>query len=292
MDHQPTSAAPDAGSVLKFVASTAWRSKWLIGIATIVVAALAFALAPTNTVEAWSGRATLRIGLAPASDYIMVKAGTPLALIEIQRDVVARISDPDFRQRVVSNAAFEPTTAAASRSMVFSSLRGIALDGDRDVAIELNAASSADVQAAFHSVATEIGKMHDAILNRRLEILRSRIENSKSRLAAIEQASGQLNDRIFNAVPDDKTASRTSIFVPIPAAAIPTWSDLQDRIEQDTNLKKLSEPSVLRLESDNYVTGSRSVRTLRFSLLAGLVMLFAMIVLTVVFSRPVRASAD
>ena len=292
MDHQPTSAAPDAGSVLKFVASVAWRSKWLIGIATIVVAALAFALAPTNTVEAWSGRATLRIGLVPASEYIMLMTGAPLTPIGAPRDVVAQISDPGFRQQIASNAAFGPATAATSRSTVISSLRGIVLDGDRDVAIELTATSTADVQAAFHSVAAEIGKMHDAILNRRLELLQGRIEDSKRRLAAIEQASDQLNDRIFNAVPDDKTASRTSIFVPIPAVAIPTWSDLQDRIEQDTNLKKLSEPSVLRLESDNYVTGSRSVRTLGFSLLAGLGMFFAMIVLTVVFSRQVRVSAD
>jgi hypothetical protein len=291
MDHQPTSAAPDAGDVMKFVASVAWRSKWLIGIAAIVVAALAYALAPANTVAAWGGRATLRIGLAPSSEYIILKTGAPLTTIEAQRDVVAQISDPDFRQRVASNAAFEPATAATSRSMVISSLRGIVLDGHRDVAIELTATSSADVQAAFHTVAAEISKMHDAILNRRLELLQGRIENSKSRIAAIEKASNQLNDRIFNAVPDEKMASRAPIFVSIPAAAVPAWSDLQDRIEADTNMKKLSEPSVLRLESDNYMM-SRSVRTLRFSLLAALGMLFAMIVLTVVFSRPVRASAD
>ena len=104
MDHQLTSAAPDAGNVLKFVASVAWRSKWLIGIAAIVVAALAYALAPANTVAAWGGRATLRIGLAPASEYIMLRTGAPLVTIEAQRDVVAQISDPNFRQQEIGRA--------------------------------------------------------------------------------------------------------------------------------------------------------------------------------------------
>jgi hypothetical protein len=294
MDHQPTSAAPDAGSVLKFVASVAWRSKWLIGVATVVSAAVAFALTPTttNTAEAWAGRAILRIGIAPTAEYILLRSGTPLAAIDSQRGTVMLISDPGFRQQVASQAAFEPATAATSRSMVASSLRGIVLDGDRDVALELSASSAADIQAAFHAVSAELGKVQDVVLNRRLELLQGRINDWRSRITEIEKANAQLNDRIVNRVPDEKMTSPSLILPPTPTTAIPTWNDLQDRIQQDESLKKLSEPSVLRLESNNYVTGSRSVRTLRFSLLAGLGMLLAMIVLTVVFSRPVRASAD
>ena len=62
------------------------------------------------------------------------------------------------------------------------------------------------VAAARAFVAAEIDKMGDAIPNRRLELLQGRIKNSKRRVVAIAKASGQLNDRIFNAVPDDKTA--------------------------------------------------------------------------------------
>jgi hypothetical protein len=301
MDHQPTSAAPDAGSVLKFIASTTWGSKWLIGIATVVAAAVAFALTPTTTniAEAWAGRAILRIGLAPTAEYILLKSGTPLAPIDTQRGTVTLISDPGFRQQVASQAAFEPATAATSRSMVASNLRGIVLDGDRDVALELSASSAADVQAAFRAISAEFGKVQDVVLNRRLELLQGRINDWRSRITAIEQANAQLNDhidqlngRIIDRVPDEKMTSPSLILPPTPTAAIRTWNDLQDRIQQDESLKKLSEPSVLRLESNNYVTGSRSVRTLRFSLLAGLGMLLVMVVLTVVFTRPVRASVD
>lgn len=92
MDHQPMSAAPDARGALKFVASVAWKSKWLIGIATAFAAALAFELAPTNTVEAGGGTAPLRIGLA-------LKTGAPLTPSTLRR---YPIRDSDSRRPTVN----------------------------------------------------------------------------------------------------------------------------------------------------------------------------------------------
>jgi hypothetical protein len=292
MDNQPSSAAPDVVSVLKFVASLAWRSKWLIGGATIAVAAVAFALAQANTVQVWTGKTTLTIGLSPTADYILQGNGPSMSAIETPRGTIARISSSAFRGEVVARAAFEPTTAAASRSMVSSSLRGIDLSNDRDVAVELSAVSAADVQAAFRAVAAEIDRTHGEILKRRLQLLQSRIDEAKSRIALIEKSNDRLNDRIFNASPDEKAQLRPSTFTLIPAASIPAWNTLQDRIGRDTTLKELSEPSVLRLENDTYLLMPRSTGGLRASILAGLAMLAAMIVLTIVVNRPVRATAD
>ena len=69
-----------------------------------------------------------------------------------------------------------------------------------------------------------------------------------------------------------------------------TWSDLKDRIRRGSNLIKFSEPTVFRAEPDSYPRAARSVGALRASILAGLGMLAAMIVLTIVLSSRPRAS--
>ncbi len=288
MNKQPSSVAPDVVSVLKFVAALAWRAKWLIGVASIVAAAVAFALVRADTVQVWTGKTTLTIGLSPTADYILQGNGPLTSTIDTPRSTVARISDPAFKNQVVSRAAFEPATAAVSRSLVSSSLRGIVLEGEREVAIELSAGSAADVQAAFRAIAAEIDRTHGEILKRRLQLLQSRIDEAKSRVALIETSNERLNDRFFNVSPDEKTQVRPLIFNLVPAASIPAWNTLQDRIERDTTLKELSEPSVLRLENYTFLM-PRSTNALKASILAGLAMLAAMIVLTIVVNRPATA---
>jgi len=54
----------------------------------------------------------------------------------------------------------------------------------------------------------------------------------------------------------------------------------------------LSEPTVFRAEPDSYPRSARSNGALRASLMAGLGMLTAMIVLTIVVSSRPRASSD
>ena len=88
--------------------------------------------------------------------------------------------------------------------MVASSLRGIVLDKERDIAIELSAGSAADVQSAFRAIAAEIGTAHAAILDRQLEVVQNRINGDKSRIAAIEKEIGELNDRVLKSMPPPK----------------------------------------------------------------------------------------
>jgi hypothetical protein len=288
MNDQPSGSAPDAGSVLKFIAAVLWRSKWLIGAAVVVAAAVIFALYQPSTVQAWTGKTTLTIGLAPPTDFLLATWGSPLTPIETPRNAVARISDPTFRNKVLNQAAFEPATAAFSRAMVSSSLRGVA--GESDLEVELTAGSAADVQAAFRALAAEIGLEHGDILNRRLQYLRARIAETKSRIALIEKAGDRLSDRIFGAASDNKSQEPTSTQAPLAALA-PAWNTLQDRLELDTNLERLSEPSVLHLDANTYTLAARSVATLRTSILAGLIMLAAIIVLTIVVRARVQTSA-
>ena len=291
MDHQLASVTPSAGSVLRFVASLLWRSKWLIGGAVIIASTVAFALAPADTGQIWTGKTTLTIGMAPPVDYILQSSGPAMAAIEKPRDAVARISDSGFRRLVVGRAAFQSATADVSRSMVSSTLRAIALEGDRDVSVELSAASAADVQAAFGAVAAEIDHAHNDILNRRLQLLQGRIDDAKSRLAAIEKSAEHVNDRIVSALADEKNPSRPVVLAPALAASIPAWNDLQNHIQSDTNLKEVSEPSVVHLDAAMSMLAPRSTATLRSSLLAGFGMLIAMIVLTIIVSPFARASA-
>ena len=265
----------NCGGGVNFVASVIWKSRWLIAGATIIAAAVAFAMTQASSVQIWSGRTTLALGLVPSTNYLLFTTEPALELVEPTRTTVAQLSDPGFRTDVLKEVAFEPVTSAFSRSLVSSSLRGIVLDGNRSIAIEVSAASPADVEAALRAFGTQIVKMHDAILNQRIHMLQERIEKAKSRMAEIEKSSDQLADRLFTAS-DDKSKTRPLIFNLIPA-----WNELQNGVQRDTNLIHLVEPSVLHLEAGNYLQGSRSVAALRASLLAGLAMLLAMVLLTV-----------
>lgn len=292
MEYQLPSTAPDAGSVLKSVTSLAWRSRWLIAAATILAAALTYSLTAAGTTEIWSGRAILTIGLAPGSDFLAQKSGPAVVPIEGPRRTVARLSDPIFKVQIVKRAAFEPATALASRSMVASSLRGITLDRERDVAIELSAGSAADVQSAFRAIAEEIGAAHGAILDRQIQVLQNRIDGDKRRIAAVEKEIGELNDRVLNVVPSPKkNEPPRSLAPPVLVTTISAWSELQAQVRDDTTLKQLSEPSVLRVEADNLVMTHRSISKLLASLLAGAGMLVAMILLTIAVSPPKRSAA-
>lgn len=277
--------ARDVGGIMSFVVPLIWKSKWLIGGASVVVAAVVFALVQASSLQIWSGRTTLTIGMVPSLNYLLFDGQPPLEPIEPARAVVARISDAGFRAEMLNKAAFEPATAALSRSLVASSLRGIVLEGDRDVAIELSAASPADVEAALRALAAEIVKVHGHVLDQRMQLLQQRMQKANSRMAEIEKSSGQLMDRIFKES-GEEAKPQPSVFT-----AIPAWNALQDSIQRDANLKQLIEPSVLHLEPGTYIEGPRSVAALRASILAGLAMLLAMIVLTVVVRARSRPSA-
>jgi hypothetical protein len=288
--HQDPITAPDAGSILKFAVPLVWKWKWMIAAAAIFAATLTYALMASSKIEIWSGRAVLSVGLAPASEFIAQKSGPAVSAIETPRRTVARLSDPAFQELIVKRTAFEPATASVSRSMVASSLRGIVLDKERDIAIELSAGSAADVQSAFRVIAAEISAVHSAILNRQLEVVQNRIDEDKRRLGAIEKEIVELNMRVTKTMPppwrnEPPSSPVTSMIV----RTISARNELQNLIRDDTALARLSEPTALRVEADNIFVTHRSIESLRASLLAGTGMLVAMIILTIVVSPPRRA---
>ena len=275
---------------MKFVVPLAWKSKWLIAAVAVLAAAVTFALTASSRIEVWSGRAILTIGLAPASDFIAQKSGPAVAPIEMPRRTVARLSDPAFKDLIARQAAFEPATASVSKSMVASSLRGIVMDKERDIAIELSAGSAADVQSAFRAIAAEIGAAHAAILDQQLKVVQNRIDDDKGRIAAIEKEIDELNERILKSMPPPKkNEPPRSPVTPMLVTTISAWNELRSLVRSDTALKQLSEPTALRIEADNLVVTHRSIDRLRASLLAGAGMLVAMIILTIVVSPSRRA---
>ena len=262
----------------------------MIAAAAMLAATLTYALMASSKIEIWSGRAVLTVGLAPASDFIAQKSGPAVTAIESPRRTVARLSDPAFQELIVKRAAFEPATALASKSIVASSLRGIVLDQERDIAIELSAGSAADVQSAFRVIAAEIIAAHTAILNRQLEVVQNRIDGDRGRLAAIEQEIGESNMRILRSMQSPKrNGLPRSPIAPITVTTISAWNEVQSLIRNDMALHGLSEPTAMRIETDNIFVTGRSIERLRASLLAGTGMLVAMIILTIVVSPPKRA---
>ena len=243
-----------------------WRL--LIVGAMLVAATVAFAVGQAGSTQIWSGRTTVTIGLAPSHTYLLLSAYDPnVSPIETPRQLAVRISDPGFRAEVLDRAKFDTSTAARSRSLVASSMRGIPPENSRDVVIELSAASPADVEAAFRALWDKIDKLHRAILEKRLAFLREKIARDKSRMES-ERSKDELNRLLF-----------------------PSRSRPDDRIEGDMVLEQLSEPSVIHLEPGTFIQGKRSVATLKASLLAGFAMLVAMAALTFAIGLRTRSPA-
>ena len=262
--------------------SLAWKFKWVLGGAIIVATAVALAIAQMGAVEVWSGRISITTGLAPTTNFLLMSGEPVMQPIEPPRVSVARLSDPDFKTQVLNHISFAAKTADFSRSLVWSSLRGIELNSDRDFAIEVTSASSADTEAVLRAFGSEIVKLHRAVLDERLHILQDRIENSRARLAAIEKSSNELADKLLGAS-DDKKVPRAALF-----GFFPTWNGLQDSIQRDENLVQLCEPSTMHFEPGVSVQGPRRVAALRDSLLAGFAMFVAMLVLTIALNSRTR----
>lgn len=283
------SAAPNGKLVLRVVLSQVWKFRWLIAAATIGAAAATFVLSRSETPQVWTGKTILTIGMAPTTSYLIQEVGTGLSPVKTQREVIAEISDPLFKKKIIAQTAFRPATAAFSREMTSSSLRAVALNNERDIAVEVSAASDEDVQAVLRGLAAEIEKEHKEIIKQRLESVSAEVEDLQSRVALIEKTFEPIS-RAPDSVADEKSQSRPPMVTPDGWTSMRTWNDLKDRIRRGSNLIKFSEPTVFRAEPDSYPRAARSIGALLASILAGLGMLAAMIVLTIVVSSRPRAS--
>jgi hypothetical protein len=280
---------PVGGIVVSIILSHVWKFKWLIAAATIAAASVTFVVSRSETPEIWTGKTTLTIGMAPTKSYLLQEVGSTLAPIETQSEVIAHISDPLFKNKIIGQTAFRPATALFSRGIAASSLRAVALNSERDVAVEISAGSEEDVQAVLRSLGTEIEKEHREILKRRLEFVSAEVEDLQSRVAVVEK-SIEASNCAPSSVTDDKNQPRQPVSLPDTSASTRTWNDLKDRVRRSSNLIKLSELTVFRSESDSYPRAARSVGALRASIFAGLSMLAVMIILTIVVSFRPRTS--
>ncbi len=252
---------------------------------------LTYFLYKADLVPAWTGRTIIRVGLAPPPAFLLLENGPPLAPIESPRAVVARISDPVFRAKVINRVSFEEPGAPLSKGLASSSLRAVALDSERDVAVEVSAGSRADVENVLRALMAEIERVHGEMARRTLDILVSGLADVKSRIAAIEKSSADLSQQTLSGGSDSSDIARSAVLAPSLARSIATWDKLKDREQRDANLLSLSEKTVVYAESDTYPITQRSIGALKASILAGLAMLAFMIILTVLI-RPAQKAAD
>lgn len=195
VDQNTSYAPPTAGTILKFISRRAWRSKWLIGAAALAAAVLAFAL--HHPVEIWTGRMRITIGEAPPLSFIFQSSGPSLAPLEPSRALVARLSDKYFREKIGNSVSFAPETAAVSKTAVISSLRGIVLEDEKEIMVEVSAGSPGDVQAALEAVATQIGNIHRELMDRSLRPP----EGPDRRRARANRDHGEIQRRIEQDAP-------------------------------------------------------------------------------------------
>lgn len=284
MDQNTSYAPPTAGTILKFISRRAWRSKWLIGAAALAAAVLAFAL--HHPVEIWTGRMRITIGEAPPLSFIFQSSGPSLAPLEPSRALVARLSDKYFREKIGNSVSFAPETAAVSKTAVISSLRGIVLEDEKEIMVEVSAGSPGDVQAALEAVATQIGNIHRELMDRSLRPLRARIEDARVRIAIMEKSNDELNRMLLSANADGKSQLARPDFAPTLTSALPAWNTLRDRVQVDENLAISSRPTKSEQAREVSPTALRSVGALSASLLAGLLMLITATLLFAALSSP------
>jgi hypothetical protein len=279
VDRHSLRSAPDLRATLKFSSGYIWGSKWLVASATIAAVVLTLVFYHPKPPDAWIGKTTITIGEAPPISFLVQLSGPALAPLEPPRALVARISDQGFKERVANRASFDPDTAAFSKRLLTASLRGVVLDNDRMVRVELSAGSPADVRSALKAVAEETSSIHAALLDRSLAPLRARIDDSKARVAAIEESNDDLNARILNMEVDGSTRPSPTILVLTATAALPAWNMLKDRIQTDETLAASSKTTIAQPTLEISPVASRALGTLTTSIIAGLVMLLAICLL-------------
>ncbi len=292
MEQLADTTAPDTRSVLRYVGARIKRARWLLMIASFLAFGFAAVSFGTNRTPIWTGRTIIKIGLAPSQDFLVQESGPPLAPIETSRNLVSRISDPMFQTKVLDRALLEPATAEDSKRLVKASLRAIALEGDRNVAVEVSAATKADIDTVLQSLATEIDKVHEGIAQRRLEALRAILADLQSRSEFIEKSMTETLPRILVAPPAQAQDIYGSPVTPTRAPVAEFWSKLRDRVQRYKTLLELNEKTVTYAERGSYPKSERLTGPGAISLLTGLIMLVAMGGLAVVTAPKERNSAE
>jgi hypothetical protein len=284
--------APDAKSVLGYFGARLARARWLVFIAGVLVFGIGLVVFWPSGAPVWTGRTIVQIGLAPSPEYLIQETGPPLLPIESARSLVQRLSDPIFLIKVIARTQFEPKSADLSRDMAKKTLRGVALDGDRKVSVEVSAASRVDLEAVLQSLAAELNENHGSIANRRIETLRVNISDMQKRIDFIEKSLAELlpSTTTMPLLDQGKSPAGAPMSSNFGTTA-ELWNGLKDRARRNKALLALTENTVAYAEPDTYPKSVRRIAPGMTALLAGLAMLIAMFVLVVVTS-PSQPGSD
>jgi hypothetical protein len=210
----------------------------------------------------WRVRTTFHIGMTVSPAAVI--EGFPIlqGTLEGYSSVVALISTLAFRDTIAGASEFEANSAGLSKRLVFDTLRAHALDhNDKDVEIDLTAASAADCRAAYRTIAHQIEQRHALLFDENARQLQAAIDDYRERavqLAKWKDAEGQPDDK---ASPDaDSTKTRLG----------PIWNETREHLRQLEAVRALMTPTTFPPEAKIYVDGPLTNNTVRLSALAGL----------------------
>jgi hypothetical protein len=275
---EPGYDASRLASITHFVVRAIQRH-WQISLALVAIAVAACAtIAMGQEAESWTATSTIKIGVAPNPDSLINSNGTPhLEPIENARDLVARVSNPQFKTDVVTRLESQPASQPSSL-LIRSSLRGVVFD-DFTVRLEVTAASRQEAVSLMQGTILAIQKIHADLSKPRIELFRAARRDQQELLDWLNDSVKKECANIVQA-PD----GQTSVMVIIPKNSsdhvFDKIIDVRTRIRALDLLERAIFSTGPEANLEPAVLGPREANLVQKALLAGLGMLFAAIIFT------------
>jgi hypothetical protein len=193
----------------------------------------------------------------------------PQVTIEHYRDVIGLISAPGFRQALLKTSEFAPNSAARSRRLAFDTLRPHALnDNDRDVEIDVTAASDGDCRAIYRNIANKILQRHALLFDQKAKLLQAAIDSYQMRADQL----GKWRDA-------KASASEHQTEVGSEGLKPDTWAETTEQLYQLQTAKTLMQKTTFPPEEEIFINGPLTDTAVRISALAGLVIILCTVLL-------------
>jgi hypothetical protein len=279
--------SPDLLDVYHHMRSLHSRAKLLTfsALALCVLGTALTFLAPDPPV--WNLRSVFHIGISANPILVIEGSLTPQGAVEHYSTVVALISDPAFREAVVADSEFQPTSAALSKRLVFGTLRARALN-DSDIEIDLSAASAVDCRSAYRAIADRIERRHALMFEHSKKLVRSAINDYRERSIQLRQWEDARLQSASRPSADHAPAvgdSRAGLGV--------TWNETREHLRRLEAVEAIMTPTTFPT-NEIYVNGPLSNNTARLSALVGLavVLCVALLALGLAMRRPIKWKSE
>lgn len=219
----------------------------------------------------WRLRTIFHIGTVADPALVLEGSRHPQVTVERHTDVVALISSPGFRQIITNTTEFESHSAALSRRLVFETLRPHALnDNSIDIELDVTAASAADCRAIYQNIAGRILQRHARLFDQKVALLQTAIDEFRERSAQLRK----WKDAEF--VPGSQAYGDTDS---PKSGIVVSWNETEERLRRLEAVKTQMSPTTFPPESEVYIDGPLTNETVRFSALAGLVIILCTLLL-------------